>query len=873
MPLLNNSEKCLGYKNAKVISHHPWERRIKDEYANKIKHAHNSINNPVFPKENKKGTDKNRAQFTVIGNRVTKEFIYCIHLLKGLHKYRSKNFEAPVIRGVTTVEWPYVWNDLKLRFGGLAYCLKSQCAVLLNDKLLGGENELKNLIETKYSYHICPDYYQESINQFATFIRSSGRPCAYMHFSINDEHIGTMIFMLYADLLPLTSENFLRLCKSKKGGYGGTPVHRIVKDCWIQCGGYGLKSTDLACENFIVPHDRRGVLCMANDGRHMDCSTQFFILLQPAQWMAHKYVAFGQLIEGEGTLQKIENVPTWYESPTSEIIIHKAGILNMECQDIAINKGTVDYIDGHIEDLVVLANFFYEIILDKVFQEVEARRLAALEMQAAATDVSENEAAGIRSTQRFLQKKEDIEKQLQKSQVNETRIVSRSSPTRDNENNDFDVEVYDYEPEEYSYQHVSFGATASPVLKPKLPYYLPLTDVPYRDEVDSTPDLRKFLRGDYCLESDLIKDASKKIVKHSPFPSELFKLDDEESDVSSQESLESFEEREIRRYLKLNVDRVSFAGDIVRGIAKGVGKLNIFDESRKSELISDNELRKFRMASVEYRSRDKKVSITVPDIGKTGHKKIKRRQTGFVRPQDLERAIRSTTMLAEEEDSATAMTRKVRIAPTAAGTSSRTIPPRRPTGFVRAPEVYDSDTEVKRQSVLTRLYDDLTHEEPLVGPTLKDYKPMSETRNKNMLLLTFSPNSRIKSDENTRERYLRHSANTEGESYEHVLNLQHGKKVARKISSDYVNTIDQMEQKLENSIRSIEFAKMRPAISVTEYQKKNQKHLEETRRTSKSQVHTVMKPKANFGKQHSSGGLRLPGDTPLYSSEEDEQAS
>lgn len=95
----------------------------------------------------------------------------------------------------------------------------------------------------------------------------------------------------------------------------------------------------------------------------MECSTQFFVLLQPAAWMATKYVAFGQLIEGESVLQKIETVPTWYESPTSEILIHKAGILNMECQHIPVNKGTNEYIHGHIEDLIALGDILIEVSL------------------------------------------------------------------------------------------------------------------------------------------------------------------------------------------------------------------------------------------------------------------------------------------------------------------------------------------------------------------------------------------------------------------------------------------------------------------------------------------------------------------------------
>lgn len=61
-------------------------------------------------------------------------------------------------------------------------------------------------------------------------------------------------------------------------------------------------------------------------------------------------------------------------------------------------------------------------------------------------------------------------------------------------------------------------------------------------------------------------------------------------------------------------------------------------------------------------------------------------------------------------------------------------------------------------------------------------------------------------------------------SIDQVLLLQHGKKVYRKISSDYVKTIDHIEQKQENSLRSLEYAKKRPAISVKDYQKMNQEY-------------------------------------------------
>lgn len=65
-------------------------------------------------------------------------------------------------------------------------------------------------------------------------------------------------------------------------------------------------------------------------------------------------------------------------------------------------------------------------------------------------------------------------------------------------------------------------------------------------------------------------------------------------------------------------------------------------------------------------------------------------------------------------------------------------------------------------------------------------------------------------------------------SIDHVLDLQHGKRAGRKISSDYVRTIDHIEHHKGqmHSIRSVEFAKKRPVISIDEYQKKNREYYE-----------------------------------------------
>ncbi|XP_045773432.1 uncharacterized protein LOC123872878 isoform X2 [Maniola jurtina] len=779
--------------------HHPWQKYIKDVHSNNFKTAHNTVNNPQYPKKKQKIPNKrNLIKFTIIGDRFNKEFIHSVYLVKDLHKYRWKIFDAPIIRGVTTVEWPKVWNELKLQHGGIAFGLQSPLAVLINDKFLGGNKELRELLASRFDYHLSLDYYKEGVGNFVNFVRSSGRPCAYMHISIHSEHVGTLIFMLYADLVPYTCENFLRLCETKRGGYSGTPVHRIVKDGWIQCGGFGLKSTDLDCENFIVPHDRRGVLCMANNGRHVDCSTQFFVLLQSAPWMAHKYVAFGQLIDGDSTLKAIESVQTFYESPTISVQIEKAGVLNLECHGIRVSKTTNEYIQGHIEDLIALGDLLGEELMEKVFLEIELKHVMQLEMEKGEAEQSESvigEESRIHATKRFIRKKEDLEK-LQKSQTYTSRASSAVSQEQQ-VNNDFDVD--EYEPEEYSYQQVSLTRTVSVVVKPEKPFYIPLTDVTYPGEKDSTYDLKKFLRGDYCLESDLVSTKHKKEIRKNLSFTDIYKLDDE-SDNISLESLSSDDEQEIRRYLKLNIDRVSFAGSVVRNIARNMAK-------RKCELITDEELRRFRIASKNHQCRENnKVRIAesakTPSQIRTSQKQIQRRVTGSVQPSHLS----------------------------------------------------DSDIQVRRQSALSRLYDNMTeYDNDEEGPTLRGYKSPS-IKQKNFIL-TQSPMRGIKhfsrdSGNFSQDNHLRplHSVTIEGSSIEQVLNVQHSRKFARKISSDYVKTIDQIEHRLESSIRSVEFAKTRPSMTVSEYQLKNLKHQESMK-------------KAN----HDIDGLRLPGDTPLYS--------
>lgn len=82
----------------KPICKHPWEHRIKAKYSGTPKYSHNSVENPLYPAP--KTEELKRLRFIVIGNRVTREFIYCMHLVRGLHKCRRRQFEDPIVRGL-----------------------------------------------------------------------------------------------------------------------------------------------------------------------------------------------------------------------------------------------------------------------------------------------------------------------------------------------------------------------------------------------------------------------------------------------------------------------------------------------------------------------------------------------------------------------------------------------------------------------------------------------------------------------------------------------------------------------------------------------------------------------------------------------------
>ncbi|XP_061479564.1 probable inactive peptidyl-prolyl cis-trans isomerase-like 6 [Rhineura floridana] len=241
--------------------------------------------------------------------------------------------------------WDEYLQEKKKELRGETWEYPSNVMCFVDGHLVGDEKMLLKWAGDVWDYKdFKPTALYEAITQdFLTkYMRSKQHVFVYFDIAIQAIPRGKLLFELYSDICPKTCRNFQCLCTGeKKKSVSGLPLiyrdsifHRLVKNGWLQGGdirggrgdgGESIYGPIFEDENFAVPHDKRGVLGMANKGRHSNGS-QFYITLQPAPYLNEKYVAFGQLIEGSHILQELEAVDTLNERPVLECKIMNCGV-------------------------------------------------------------------------------------------------------------------------------------------------------------------------------------------------------------------------------------------------------------------------------------------------------------------------------------------------------------------------------------------------------------------------------------------------------------------------------------------------------------------------------------------------------------------
>lgn len=288
-----------------------------------------------------------RIKVTIFGHLKAVEF----HKVKGaaeqIRLKDSQIFEEPFAIGLLECDWVTFQKAKKKELKGEMWGFNENVMTFVDNQLIGGHEEFLRWAEENYQYkdfRPLPLWHAMMKESYKNYLIDKKHDFVYMDIAIGNETVGKLLIELFTSRVPRTCNNFKQLCRGNsvesvrhdpplKLCYKGSLLHRVVPNGWIQGGdfeggrgdgGESIYGTVFDDEDFSIPHNKRGILGMANKGRHTNAS-QFYLTLQPAPWMDTKYVAFGQVIEGADVLDKLEATETYNERPKLDCKIADCG--------------------------------------------------------------------------------------------------------------------------------------------------------------------------------------------------------------------------------------------------------------------------------------------------------------------------------------------------------------------------------------------------------------------------------------------------------------------------------------------------------------------------------------------------------------------
>ena len=221
--------------------------------------------------------------------------------------------------------------------------------------------------------------------------------------------VGDIVIDLYTKECPITTKNFLKLCKIKY--YNNCLFYSVQKDYICESGSPTNKNSDTTSiygiingeskkyfKDEIIPkfkHNKKGLIGTANIGPNMNTST-FYITLtnNPINSLNNKHTIFGIVKEGFDTLEKINNSYCDNNNrPYKNIRIKHTYILDDPFNDLEgmiipskspeykIDKNDIE----HLEDTFDINNFYKdknteEQIKNKLQEQETKNRALILEL-------------------------------------------------------------------------------------------------------------------------------------------------------------------------------------------------------------------------------------------------------------------------------------------------------------------------------------------------------------------------------------------------------------------------------------------------------------------------------------------------------------
>ena len=147
-----------------------------------------------------------------------------------------------------------------------------------------------------------------------------------------ETEVGAIEIAMMPEVAPESVRNFLNL--SATGLLDTTTFSRVVKGFVIQGGNLSTgekwnsetakrMSRKLPDEPGIVKHVR-GIVSMARGDEPNTATTNFFILVGPAQHLDSKFAAFGTVTKGMEVVDAINQAPVEGEKPEKPVKINRA---------------------------------------------------------------------------------------------------------------------------------------------------------------------------------------------------------------------------------------------------------------------------------------------------------------------------------------------------------------------------------------------------------------------------------------------------------------------------------------------------------------------------------------------------------------------
>ena len=175
----------------------------------------------------------------------------------------------------------------------------------------------------------------------------------YMDIEVGEASVGRIVIELRDDVVPRTCRNFRALCEgttpstssSTKLSYKGSKFHRVIPGFMCQggdftrgdgTGGMSIYGRTFEDENFVLKHNKPGLLSMANSGPNTNGS-QFFLTTDACPWLDGKHVVFGSVVEGMEVVKYVETVGSKSGRTSKPVVVASCGV--EPGKDVEVSNG------------------------------------------------------------------------------------------------------------------------------------------------------------------------------------------------------------------------------------------------------------------------------------------------------------------------------------------------------------------------------------------------------------------------------------------------------------------------------------------------------------------------------------------------------